>query len=184
MTLVGVEQTLVEAYLAQNDEDGPDSTHHLRPLRPKFAREATSPVEEMAARIGRIASVDLQHEDAEPAHESAPLIRDQGTEHTIAPYTPDTEGYSGLPLSACCQNVSSPSTTRAQARLTSPTNDTTLCSIAFSLVEQYNTTDVGVQDIGERLSSGFTAESKPGEGCRVQNQLLFQVLNEISTGLS
>lgn len=61
---------------------------------------------------------------------------------------------------------------------------TTLCADAGELIQQYNTLGVDVADIKKRLWAGCQKEVAVGEGCRVQNQLLFEVLNEISGNLS
>ncbi|KAL4937226.1 hypothetical protein BDV06DRAFT_216050 [Aspergillus oleicola] len=57
--------------------------------------------------------------------------------------------------------------------------NTTFCAIAEKLVDQYNTRGVDVSDIKKKLREGFFRSSSE-EGCRVQNQVLFQVLDEIS----
>lgn len=57
--------------------------------------------------------------------------------------------------------------------------NSTLCAIAEELVSQYNTRGVGLTEIQRKLWAGFS-RSTTGDGCRVQNQVLFQVLNEIS----
>lgn len=61
--------------------------------------------------------------------------------------------------------------------------NTTLCAIASELIQQYNIRGVSITDIRERLQAGFRNGYGQGEGCRVQNQILFQVLDEISNGL-
>ena len=57
--------------------------------------------------------------------------------------------------------------------------NSTLCAIAEELVGQYNTRGADLVEIKQKLWSGFRA-GNPGGGCRVQNQILFQVLDEIS----
>jgi hypothetical protein len=58
--------------------------------------------------------------------------------------------------------------------------NTTLCAIAEELVKQYNTRGVDMAEIQKRLWAGFCNGVSTDEGCRVQNQILFQVLDEIS----
>lgn len=60
--------------------------------------------------------------------------------------------------------------------------NTTLCAIAVELINQYNTRGVEMEEIGRRLWAGFRRGLSSGGGCRVQNQVLFQVLDEISNG--
>lgn len=57
--------------------------------------------------------------------------------------------------------------------------NTTFCTIAEKLVDQYNARGVDVSEIQQKLRQGFFRSSSE-EGCRVQNQILFQVLDEIS----
>ncbi|KAL3478554.1 hypothetical protein BJX99DRAFT_256450 [Aspergillus californicus] len=57
--------------------------------------------------------------------------------------------------------------------------NTTFCAIAEKLVDQYNSRGLDVSEIRRKLRQGFFRGSSE-EGCRVQNQILFQVLDEIS----
>ncbi|RAL09889.1 bZIP transcription factor, partial [Aspergillus homomorphus CBS 101889] len=58
--------------------------------------------------------------------------------------------------------------------------NTTLCAIADELITQYNTRGVELAEIRHKLWAGFSKGLTTEEGCRVQNQILFQVLDEIS----
>lgn len=60
--------------------------------------------------------------------------------------------------------------------------NTTLCGMAEELVNQYNISGVDIEEIRKRLWAGFKAGTR-GEGCRVENQVLFQVLDEISNSI-
>ncbi|KAJ5678952.1 hypothetical protein N7462_007196 [Penicillium macrosclerotiorum] len=60
--------------------------------------------------------------------------------------------------------------------------NTTLCSMAEQLIEQYNTQGVDIEEIRGRLWAGFQAGAS-GNDCRVENQMLFQVLDEISNNI-
>ncbi|KAJ9269920.1 hypothetical protein DTO212C5_4094 [Paecilomyces variotii] len=62
--------------------------------------------------------------------------------------------------------------------------NTTLCSVAGELISQYNTRGVDLTEIRKKLWAGFRKGSSAEEGCRVQNQVLFEILNEISGNLS
>ena len=57
--------------------------------------------------------------------------------------------------------------------------NSTLCAIAEELISQYNTRGADLEEIKGKLWTGFRAGTT-GDGCRVQNQVLFQVLDEIS----
>ncbi|KAJ5625691.1 hypothetical protein N7510_002000 [Penicillium lagena] len=60
--------------------------------------------------------------------------------------------------------------------------DSTLCSIAEELINQYNTCGADVDEIHRKLSAGFR-KGMAGGGCSVKNHILFQVLDEISNGI-
>ncbi|KAJ5629253.1 hypothetical protein N7528_002910 [Penicillium herquei] len=60
--------------------------------------------------------------------------------------------------------------------------NTTLCTIADDLVSQYNARGTDMDEIRRRLWAGFR-KGQSGDGCRVQNNILFQVLDEISNGI-
>jgi hypothetical protein len=57
-----------------------------------------------------------------------------------------------------------------------------MCAIADELINQYNTRGADMDEIRRKLWSGFRAGNS-GDGCRVQNQILFQVLDEISNNI-
>jgi hypothetical protein len=59
-----------------------------------------------------------------------------------------------------------------------------LCSQARDLIDQYNIGGQDIQHISLRLAAGLGPELNAGEGCRVDKQLLFEVLNDISSNLS
>lgn len=56
--------------------------------------------------------------------------------------------------------------------------NTTLCGIAEDLIHQYNVRGVDINVIKKKLWAGF--RNGTTDGCRVQNQVLFEVLDEIS----
>jgi hypothetical protein len=60
--------------------------------------------------------------------------------------------------------------------------NSTLCAIAEEMINQYNTKGVDVDEIRRRIWSGFRAGAND-TGCRVQNHVLFQVLDEISSDI-
>ncbi|KAJ5526905.1 hypothetical protein N7513_011064 [Penicillium frequentans] len=56
--------------------------------------------------------------------------------------------------------------------------NTTLCAIAEDLIAQCNARGTDIEELRQRLCSGFSKGQ--GDGCRVQNNILFQILDEIS----
>ena len=70
--------------------------------------------------------------------------------------------------------------TKATGPLQASHENTVLCSLAKELIDQYNIDEETFDQIKTRLAAGFTPPAHPGECCRVNNQLLFEVLAEIS----
>jgi hypothetical protein len=62
--------------------------------------------------------------------------------------------------------------------------NTTLCTVAAELINQFNVHGVELTEIKTKLWSGFRKGSSVAEPCRVQNQVLFEVLDEVSANLS
>lgn len=62
--------------------------------------------------------------------------------------------------------------------------NTTLCAVAAELINQFNTRGVEIAEIKSKLWKGFRKGTSAAEPCRVQNQVLFEVLDEISGNLS
>lgn len=61
-----------------------------------------------------------------------------------------------------------------------PKSNSVACVHAREMVDQYNLSGRDVQQIGFKLAPGFTREMNSGEDCRVDKELLFQVLDEVS----
>lgn len=100
-----------------------------------------------------------------------PEIAEGGLSSTIQ--APTTESVRGQTVCGCSEDDDS-----------WPANqdilNTTLCAIADELISQYNTRGVGAAEIQRKLWAGFSRGTTTGDGCRVQNQILFQVLDDIS----
>ena len=63
-------------------------------------------------------------------------------------------------------------------------NNTTPCNVAKQLIEQCNIVGHDLDKVKMRLATGFAPCARPGESCRVSNQVLSEVLQEILMGLS
>lgn len=80
-------------------------------------------------------------------------------------------------------NLESSPYQRAQesTETSAPSNmNTTLCSLACQWVIQCNTKGVELDVLYFRMERGFKQGNSPLEGCRVDNQVLLNVLTEIS----
>ncbi|KAF2865889.1 hypothetical protein BDV95DRAFT_585297 [Massariosphaeria phaeospora] len=60
-----------------------------------------------------------------------------------------------------------------------PLDNTTLCSLAFSLVMVNNRKGYSTTELDIRLRAGYRPGSEPSDGCRIENKVLFSVLAEI-----
>jgi len=58
--------------------------------------------------------------------------------------------------------------------------NTTLCTLAFSLVLTNNLKGYTADYLDAKMRSGYICGSNPSEGCRISNKVLFSVLAEIS----
>lgn len=98
---------------------------------------------------------------------------------TLRPAEPQSQTSAPVVPSLCCGSGKAPASSFP------PDDDvlnTTLCAIAEDLISQYNTRGVDMDGIRQRLCSGFRT-GQSADGCRVQNHLLFQVLDEISNNI-
>jgi hypothetical protein len=73
---------------------------------------------------------------------------------------------------------------KATGPLQASHENTVLCSLAKDLIDQYNINGDDLEQVKIRLAAGFAPPASPGESCRVNNQLLFEVLNDISGRMS
>lgn len=71
----------------------------------------------------------------------------------------------------CCKGAESSATSNS---------NTTLCSLACQWVIQCNTKGLELDVLYFRMEHGFKQGNNPLEGCRVDNQVLLEVLTEIS----
>ena len=83
----------------------------------------------------------------------------------------------------CKIHLCQSSTEQFGSELWPPNQDvfnTTLCAVADELLGQYNTQRVDMDELRRRICSGYTKETDL-DCCRVQNNVLFQILDEISS---
>jgi len=98
------------------------------------------------------------------------------------PFLPQFQGgttYAGglyTGESFCCMVFGN----KATGPLRASHENTVLCSMAKEMIDQYNIDGETFEQIKTRLAAGFAPPVHPGESCRVNNQLLFEVLNDIS----
>ncbi|KAF9895361.1 hypothetical protein FE257_000265 [Aspergillus nanangensis] len=118
------------------------------------------------------------------------IQNDSVATHSKAMESPTPPKAAGLSLSpkalACGPSqhqsicVSSPSGSLESWPINDDVLNTTLCAIADELILQYNTRGLDMEEIRRKLWAGFSKGITTEEGCRVQNHVLFQVLDEIS----
>lgn len=69
---------------------------------------------------------------------------------------------------------------RASGHVPDEDRNSILCSVAKDLLDQYNIPPQDMDTIKLRLATGFSKPTAPGKGCRINNHVLFSILNEIS----
>ncbi|RBR19982.1 hypothetical protein FVER53590_25022 [Fusarium verticillioides] len=57
---------------------------------------------------------------------------------------------------------------------------TTLCRVAYEIIEQHNMTGVEPCEIEHCLQPGFRRPTREGEGCRVETTILYALIDRIS----
>ncbi|KAF5595012.1 hypothetical protein FPCIR_4636 [Fusarium pseudocircinatum] len=62
----------------------------------------------------------------------------------------------------------------------SPGESTTLCRVAYEIIEQHNMTGVESSEIENCLRSGFRRATRMGEGCRVETTILYALIDRIN----
>jgi hypothetical protein len=96
-----------------------------------------------------------------------------------------SNGFPSTPILSNCRPMCPQLAGSLTPRDCSPTNvatgedDTTLCSEAYELVRKHNNRGVDMIEIGIRLWNGFR-KGDGDQGCKVENKLLFSVLEYIS----
>lgn len=104
-----------------------------------------------------------------------PLVPQILDETRASPYAPLLyNGWTTCPPGAPPFITSSPGHLNDQK----PDEDTTLCSVAYDLIRQHNNKGIDIMEICIRLWNGLK-KGDEGEGCKVENKLLFSVLEYI-----
>jgi hypothetical protein len=198
LALAGVNTTFIDTYLNQGSEHNDPS---LRQLKPKLALDnghTTLRSSDDCLQAGKCSqtcrqSTPSHSTNLERNHDSKASVLN-GTLHLLqdnrwltqsAVYRP---GIGNPPrgvmlppktsgISFHCDSFYVP----PNGPLLEATEDTILCSVAKDLIEQYCLNADQMEAIKARLATGFCKPAMPGQGCRVSNQLLFEVLNNISS---
>jgi len=198
LALAGVSSTFIDTYISQGSEHNDPS---LRQLKPKLALENGHPTLRSADACLQAAKCSQTCRQSTSSH-STDLERNLDSKASvlngILPSLPDNRwltqsavyrpGISNprqgailppkvLGNSFCCDSFHVP----PNGPLLQATEDTILCSVAKELIEQYCLNVDQMEIIKARLATGFCKPAVPGQGCRVSNQLFFEVLNDISS---
>ncbi|KAL5337610.1 hypothetical protein BJX70DRAFT_227398 [Aspergillus crustosus] len=177
----GVPAAALEVYLQRTDN--PVTTQKVaipalqRPARAQSPQSPQSPPE------SSIRSRTISSTRSTPADEPTPELAACGSTESkptpcvAAPTPAETEEPREPEVPSFC--ACPPEEGSGSLPISERTLNTTFCAIAEKLVDQYNSRGVDVSEIRRKLRDGFFRGSSE-EGCRVQNQILFQVLDEIS----
>lgn len=197
LRLMGMSPEYIQNFLHSRSGEGTES---IRVLRPKvnvgqfvsgshssstpdpgssaaFNSSAPTPSDSGATSVSAsmgLTQAGLQHENAHflsvPVYH--PDLSHMSTQPSLPPSTSATDGEL-----LWCDSFLVPNS----APLQPTTADTTLCSVAKELISHYGLDDEEMQFVAERLSTGFARPAAPGEGCRVTNELLLEILNELNS---
>ena len=213
LSVTGVSKDLVDSFLRQHSTEGhlPDSsTNSMRQLRPKIqvpamsnaakATNGTSTLSHTYSLTKRGNGTAFTAQSTRPTTPGLqpfapnstgppPLTNAMGTEPEYV--SEDLQWEFDMPLFSspnsnqqrdgfCCSIFKVP----AHGALTYDDRDSVQCSIAKSLLDEYDVPDLEMEMIKMRLSTGFSKPTTEGRGCRVNNQVLFSVLNELSAQYS
>ncbi|KAL4815250.1 hypothetical protein BDW67DRAFT_186037 [Aspergillus spinulosporus] len=166
---LGVSPNALEEYLRM--VDNPVSARKVAiPAIRRAPSEARPRMEEVKYEQS-CSSEQSRRSEAFPSHESVIGICKPSTNESQCGKAKATE----LPPICAC----SPDEGLESLPISEHVLNTTFCAIAEKLVNQYNARGLDVSEIQQKLRKGFIRSSSE-EACRVQNQVLFQVLDEIS----
>ena len=158
----------------RKDNSTPAVTLGMPPTSPLTGAGNTLDTEDSSHNLPQIQQNALQTEQ--------PLSPDFPFDFSKLPYdsSQSTQDQQILSYSSqiAIQPVANGSITDASENTMSSDN-TTLCSLAFSLIMNNNRKGYDVAEIDLRLRAGYRYGSAPSDGCRVDNKILFSVLADI-----
>ncbi|PYI28768.1 hypothetical protein BP00DRAFT_417819 [Aspergillus indologenus CBS 114.80] len=176
---VGLSPTAIEEYLDKTVEDPSPTQKIAIPSLPRSesgvqAPSSRGPAQQTCRSESTPDTAGVSPPpDSKPVHdsrESTVESKDQSMEN-------DREESHGQSVCGCSPDETGTSWPDSKS---GDVLNTTLCAIADELITQYNTRGVELDEIRRKLWAGFSKGLTTEEGCRVQNQILFQVLDEIS----
>jgi hypothetical protein len=183
---VGIGDAEIDAYIHNDASDPSAEQTPLRHLRPKLQAEPAP------AQTSLLAPVDDVQGHTPPSHpHPGSTTVASSTSSNCCGSTCVSTGteVEALTLTPSIIGLQQPQYCETLDTFFKPTSQSTpensvLCSQARDLIDQYNMSGQDIQSISPRLATGFAPEINPGEGCRVNKRLLFEVLNDISSDLS
>lgn len=184
---LGIGELQVQSYINSDASDTSVEPTSLRHLRPKLQSETAPGQEELLARVDDMTDHAIANMSNAIPSTIVSSTSSSCCNSTCPSARPEVDELSMT--SSSTLNVQQPRfcdtfLTYFEPTLLPTPDNSVLCSQARDLVDQYNISGQDIQDISFRLAAGFAPEINPGEGCRVDKRLLFEVLNDISSNLS
>ena len=198
LKIAGVNEALTQSYINQgiNQAQNADSSHRtIRPRMPIHQEETRSggTIDESmrASPFSDISAMSRLNVEPEPIPASTRLSSNYSPQtFQPLPMTPQMlqQGSHMQHLSIfqpssslsddllCCGAFQVPS----NAPYEDPSENTILCTEAKNILEHYHVNPTDMEWIKNRLAGGISKPLVAGQSCRVNSQLLLQVLNEIS----
>ncbi|KAK2812051.1 hypothetical protein FQN50_001760 [Emmonsiellopsis sp. PD_5] len=172
----GGDQNLSDPGLATTDAVSPNIPIYL---------ETTEDSNVVTSLTLQTPSPKLCHSCAAPSqcHTAAANKDPRPTIESATPPTTPSPRPNPTPISATFQLSDTSLVQSALCGYAAADNEsTTPCSQAYVFISQLNFKGLDVSVIEQWLHRGFRQARDPGEGCRVENNLLFQLLDFISDG--
>jgi hypothetical protein len=184
---LGFGEVQIDSYVNSDASEPSAEQAALRHLRPKLQAEVPSVQAEFLPRLDDIANrpvSNIPNSITATTVSSAPSSCGNSTCPSARPEVDEAPLTTSSTLNTGQPHYCDTFLAYFEPSLQPTSENSVLCSQARDLIDQCNISGQDIQNITFRLAAGFAPELRPGEGCRVDKRLLFEVLNDISLNLS
>ncbi|KAJ9652957.1 hypothetical protein H2198_007825 [Neophaeococcomyces mojaviensis] len=210
LSLAGVNDDFVEHYVseavAQSGQFPRETNPSLRQIKPKIAtmepaRILTNNVQEVPSSRAltrgavpintntadtRLPDTNVPSTPTSTYISSTPFPLPTMSEMTTPTTAPDWlyQQASSLSTQQSCDFYCDTFQVAAKGSTKIADESSVLCSVAQHMIDQFELSPQEMEQVKAKLATGFCRPSYPGAGCAVNNQTLFQILNELSARYS
>lgn len=184
---LGIGEAQIDAYVNADSADHSAEQTSFRYLRPKLLPETSAPQATFLAR-----AEDGDQLIAPNISLSVPsnVVPSTSSSSCCSSARPSVRPEVDDPCSSTSSTLAIPQPqyctifhTYFEPTMQPTLEDSVLCAHARDLIDRYNVGGRDIEDISFKLVAGLVPEINPGEGCRVNKRLLFEVLDDISSNL-